>query len=120
MGFFDKLFGPGKDLDVLDDSISCLRLGIFSYLFKKNYLPVFGDEKAKFWAAAVLNTIILEAPGNDEAMVFYKKTKRRYYKKHSMSAKTMSLPLQSHICTLLRQYIWLLQQRTLFRRGLRN
>jgi len=38
MGFFCKLFGRDKDLDVLDDSISCLRLGIFSYLFKKNYV----------------------------------------------------------------------------------
>ena len=79
MGLFGKLFGGGQpDVPkILDKIIQCLRIGIFSYLFKSKYLPVFGEEEAKFWAVAVLNTIILEEPGNEQARVFYERNKEK-------------------------------------------
>jgi hypothetical protein len=66
--------GPRAALEVLDQSINCIRLGIFSHLQKK-YVAVFGKEEATFWAVAVLNTIVLEEPGNEQAKVFYRRNK---------------------------------------------
>lgn len=79
MGLFGNLFGGGQpDVQrILDEIIQCLRIGIFSYLFKNKYLPVFGEEEAKFWAVAVLNTIILEEPGNEQARIFYERNKEK-------------------------------------------
>jgi hypothetical protein len=71
--------GPRAALEVVDQSINCLRLGIFSYLQKK-YVPVFGKEDAKFWAVAVLNAIIVEEPGNEQAKAFYRKNKDKILK----------------------------------------
>lgn len=79
MGFFGKLFGRSQpvELEVLNESIKGLRIGIFAYLFKKKYVTIFGEEEAKFWAAAVLNTMTLEEPGNEQARVFYERNKEK-------------------------------------------
>ncbi len=84
MSILDKIFGSKdsgtsqrEDLRLLDESIKNLRLGIFAYLMKKKYAPVYGREAAKFWAAAVLNTIVLDSFANKEGWAFYKRNKEK-------------------------------------------
>jgi hypothetical protein len=69
--------GHRADFELLDKSIDFLCLGIFRYLLKKKYAPVYGEKMAKFWAAAVLNTILLQPPSNNEAQDFYRKNQEK-------------------------------------------
>jgi len=75
MGFLTRLFGRGPQeyLKSLDESINLLRLGVFTYLFKNRYVPKFGKKEGSLWAASVLNTLVLQSPGNEQAKLFYKK-----------------------------------------------
>lgn len=72
MSFINKLFGKSKPVfeKLLDGSIEKIRLGIFARLYSK-YAIEFGENEAKFLAAAILNCVVMEEPGNDEAQRYY-------------------------------------------------
>lgn len=74
MSFFRKLFSRSArpvELQLLEESIQHLQLGMFAYLCKNRYDPLYGNEQANFWAVAVMNTVMLEEAANEEGRRFY-------------------------------------------------
>jgi hypothetical protein len=78
-------------LQILEESIAHLRLTVFIYLYEKKYLPVFGKEEAAFLAAAVVNTMLHEAPGNEQAKVYYERNKDKIFQEASKISKDKEL-----------------------------
>lgn len=81
MRFIDKFFKVKKtaELENIEKSIECLRLGIFAYLHKNKFTTIYGDEEAKFWAAAVMNTLILAEATNNQGKEFYCNNKDKIF-----------------------------------------
>lgn len=76
MGFFSKLLGirdTEEAMESLESAISLLRMSVFSCLLKKVYTSKFSSDEAPLWAMAVLNTMMLLPPGNEQAKIFYEK-----------------------------------------------
>ncbi len=76
MGFFSKLLGmkdTAEEMKKLENAISMMRMGVFGYLSNKVYAPRFGKDEGALWAMAVLNTVDLFPPGNEQARTFYEK-----------------------------------------------
>jgi hypothetical protein len=71
---------------LLDESITQLRVGVFSRLLKK-YTPIFGEAQGKFLCAAILNEALLEDPGNNEA--------KKYLARNQDLVKSESLNLHT-------------------------
>ncbi len=80
MSFINDLFGKPKStfLQLLDDSIEKLRLGIFAQLYNK-YSEDLGRNEAIFLAAAILNEVVVEEPSNAEAQQYYKDNLKLIY-----------------------------------------
>jgi hypothetical protein len=71
MGWMEKLArtlkpAPPAPIQLLEESMSRLRIGIFARLLRK-YAPVRGEEEGKFLSAALLNEALTEEPRNDQA-----------------------------------------------------
>lgn len=76
MGFLSKLFGKRdieEAMEGLESAIGILRVSVFGYLIKEVYNPKLGSDEAASWAMAVLNTMMLLPPGNEEARCFFEK-----------------------------------------------
>ena len=95
MGLFKKIFGSEKphELEIIEKSIEFLRLGIFAYLYNNKYIAKYGEKEATFWAAAVMNTLVMEDATNDEGKRFYSKYKdeileeaQQVHKDHELSS----------------------------------
>jgi hypothetical protein len=73
MRFLSKIFGSSKNqlIELLEASITQLRVGIFSRLSKK-YISAYGKQKADLLSAAILNEALLEEPSNTEGDAFRK------------------------------------------------
>jgi len=73
MGILSKIFGNSKKqtIELLEASITQLRLGLFSKLFKI-YNPIYGKQDGEFLSAAILNNVLLEKPGNINSENFYR------------------------------------------------
>lgn len=71
MGIFSKLLSRinNQTMELLEASISQLRVGIFATL-SKTYIFDYGKQKADFLSVAILNHALLEEPGNVEAKHF--------------------------------------------------
>ncbi len=72
MGILAKIFGGSKKqtIELLEASITQLRVGLFSRL-SKNYYPIYGKQKGEFLSAALLNNVLLKKPGNKDGEHFY-------------------------------------------------
>jgi len=74
LSFFRKLFNRSArpaELQLLEESIQHLQLGMFEYLCKNRYDSLYGNEQANFWDVAVLNTVMLEEAANEEGRRFF-------------------------------------------------
>lgn len=74
MSFFRSLFKRSARpvvVQLLEESNQHLRLGMFAYLCKNRYDPLYGNEQANLWAVAVLNTVLVEEATNEEGRTFY-------------------------------------------------
>ena len=65
MGILAKIFGGHKEqtIELLEASITQLRVGLFSTL-SKFYYPIYGKQDGEFLSSALLNNVLLEKPGN--------------------------------------------------------
>jgi hypothetical protein len=77
---------PTSLLDLLDESIAKLRVGVLGRLLKK-YIQTFGEAQGKFLCAAILNEALLEDSGSNEA--------KRYLVRHQDLVKSESLKLHA-------------------------
>ncbi len=93
MGLFKNLFGSKKpnELEIIEKSIEFLRLGIFSYLYNNKYIAKYGEREATFWAAAVMNTLIMEDATNDDGKQFYCKYKDEILEEAQLVHKDLEL-----------------------------
>lgn len=81
MGFL-RLFGiidKTKAMNDLESSIVTLRRSLMGYLQENVFTPKYNNNEASHWAKAVLNTILVTDPDNEETRIFYGKNEDKIW-----------------------------------------
>jgi len=79
---FLRLFGlidKTKAMNDLESTIYMLRRSLIGYLQKNVFTPKFSNDESFHWAKAVLNTILVTDPDNEQTRIFYGKNEDKIW-----------------------------------------